>query len=1078
MNSFVPIHLLRTLAARTAGTFSRQGLYFVVLLGFAEVLTFAQGEAVPRKQFDVPAGKAEETLQVFSRQAGVELVYTLEKIEGVQTASVKGELPARDALAAMVAGTDLKVVQDTRTGALALRRESSGKNESSRRAGSVAARVVQLDKVEVAERRVDGLINRGLLQGGAEAPLFHSVIQRAEIERLGVTSMEELFRLIPQTSSPVTGLQSSDTYANVSGGVSTSYSTTSLRGFASTQTVVLINGRAMPRSSRAASGGADLGRIPIAAIERIEIMPYSGSAIYGAGAIGGAINIILRKNYSGRDLTTYFGTSTEGGGTEYRVTYLEGMTLNEGRTNLTLTLNYQNREPVRANQRDFIDELVKRYPVGTANYLTYVLPALSSSPAVLYTTNTAGLGIPGAESARFAMVPKGTSAAQSLVLTPSSFTATANTTSPTGRYGRAVLYIPQESISANAQIEHKFFDEKLEGYAELTYTKNKRDYSFPQSLSLSLTATDPLNPFRTGVVPGFAGRAVSVYLDTTDLGDSRAVFDYETMRAVMGLQGKPSERWSWSLDASVDWNDSTVMSDNVGQNLLLLNSLTLNTTPGPAASVDVRRALYPVLADHMAFPTAPGNLDKYFHNVRNSYGKNTQYEYNGRVTATLFDLPAGPFETSVFAKYRTYRLKGGQFFTGSEDLARLVYNSTFPVSTSGGIGARDIWQTAVEAAIPVISRKWRPLPVQALYFNLSGGYQTDESTGVADSTGLDYNAIKTSSKTYVAALKLEVTDDLAFRASYTDAFYPADWNDTGDRVSLQGPITLAITDPKRGNTTATQTIYYLNGGNPGLLPESAKSTVFGVIAKPRFLPRFTLTADYWSIEKKNAIALISFTEIIARPDDFPGRITRGTPTAAEAAMGWAGPITQVDQTRQNVGLTKTDGVDTRIDYELRTESAGNFNVSVNSTFTNHFRTQQSTSRPFVEASNASGPVRWRGYASVTWNKARFGTTLTTKYVGHYSTNTTAPSAIYPNATGIDGAKVPAIMRYDLQFTFDVPEAQSTGSWRSWLAGTRWTLGCLNVFNEKPDFLTNGSSYYNRYEDVRQRYLYTSFRKSF
>lgn len=172
-------------------------------------------------------------------------------------------------------------------------------------------RTLQLEKYEVTDRRVDGLINKGLLQAG-DAPLYHNVVDRAEIEkRPGATSMEELFRFLPQTTTGVTSSQ--NTVGNFGSGAR--FPTTSLRGFSASQTVILINGRALPRTQPTAGGWTDINRIPIAAIERIEVLPYSGSAIYGAGAIGGAINIILRKDDRGRDLTTYIGTSTNGGAT-------------------------------------------------------------------------------------------------------------------------------------------------------------------------------------------------------------------------------------------------------------------------------------------------------------------------------------------------------------------------------------------------------------------------------------------------------------------------------------------------------------------------------------------------------------------------------------------------------------------------------------------------------------------------------------------------------------------------------------------------------------------------------------------
>ena len=77
-----------------------------------------------------------------------------------------------------------------------------------------------------------------------------------------------------------------------------------MRGLGETQTLVLINGRRVPGSPLQDTGGAASGfnvnQIPVSAIERIEILKDGGSAIYGADAVAGVVNFILRKRLPGR----------------------------------------------------------------------------------------------------------------------------------------------------------------------------------------------------------------------------------------------------------------------------------------------------------------------------------------------------------------------------------------------------------------------------------------------------------------------------------------------------------------------------------------------------------------------------------------------------------------------------------------------------------------------------------------------------------------------------------------------------------------------------------------------------------
>lgn len=1063
-------------------------VFSLLLLGLPALPPLAaQSTDGPVRNFDIPADSADKTLRLFSSQSGLQIVFPSPVVAGVQTNAVKGDLAVHRALDLLLSGTPLVAVTEGKQGALTIRRASGAekleKNGESRRASDATAAVstvesgVRLDRYEVVSSRVDGLINKGLLQGGAEAPLYHSVVDREEIERLGVTSIEELFRLIPQTSSAVTSLQGADGSNTTGGGLTSRFSTTSLRGFASGQTVILINGRALPRSARS-SGGPDLNRIPLAAIQRIEIMPYAGSAVYGAGAIGGAINVILRKDYSGQDVTAYLGTSTEGGGTEYRLTFLDGRTFNGGKSNLTLTFSHQHRDPITAGQRDFIQELAGRFPVGSSNFFTYTLPALSSAPGVIYTSNAAGLGIPGAGTVRFATIPHGTTASQAFTLTPESFVATAGQLAPTQRAGRVVLYTPQDSYNVNAQIEHKFIEDKLEAYAELTYGYTRMNYAFPQSSNVSLSATDPINPFRTGVTPGFTGRSVVVYFDPVDLPPSDVVYEYETMRAVLGLKGKLSPLWEWSVDGTIDRSDATVRSNNPTEVATILNGLTVSSsTPGPAAAAATRRLVYPLLADHTAFPVSASDVATYYASYRNSYSHGRQYEFNARLTGDLFSLPAGWLKSSAFGKFRNFNLDSGQYYDGSAAFALLAHNGPFPARPSGSISDRDTWQGAMELAVPVISQSWRPIPVNEFTLNLSAGYERNITNGSDSFYNTIFKELTGSAQTYVAAAKLQIVPDLALRASFSDALAMPDWDQTGTPPTVFNSFGFLV-DPKRGNTIQTEMFQSIFGGSPDLKPETAESRNVGLIFKPRFVKGLTLTVDWWNIEKENAIVSPVAELMMARPQDYPGRVVRAAPTAQDIARGWEGILTTLDTSYINVGQVRTDGVDSRIQYRWETPSAGTFLFTSNATFTNHFRSQQAPATPWIEMAGTQGsPVRWRGYGTVTWMKSAFSAGLTARYVGHYFTSTTAPSDPYPNATGIDGGRIPAFMRYDLQFGYEFAHRPNQRGWRNWVGSTKWTLGILNFLNERPTFVTNSGSFYNRYDDIRQRYLYVQVRKS-
>lgn len=1062
-----------------------------VLAAFVFTLTLSAQE--PVRTFDLPAGAAEQTLKQFAVQAQREIVFSPDSVAGLTTNAVQGEFAPREALDAMLADTGLTATQDAKTGAFAVRKgvrpnglraarvENRDRPENSSRVEDGA---LVLDEYEISGARIDGLNNRGLLQGGADAPLYHDVISRSDIERLGISSLEELFRLVPQTSSVTTALQLPIGNTLISGGLVNSYSTVGLRGFSSAQTVILVNGRAMPRTGLFNGGGADLARIPIAAIERIEILPSAGSAIYGAGALGGAINIILRKEYTGRDLTTYIGTSTEGGATEYRLTYLEGRRFRDGHTNLTLTLSYHHRDALRASQRGYLDEALRRYGPGStlANaqgqsyFEQYILPAFAAAPGTILvgTGSPIGdLGIPGAAGVRFAAIPSGTTPAQAAQLTPGDFTATAGRANLAPRFGRSILYEPADALSFTAVLDHAFIPDKLDGYAEFTLGRNWRDYTMPQSLAISLSETDPLNPFRTNVTPGFVGRPINLYIDTPDLPDSRVKFDYRSARLVAGLKGTISEHWEWSLDGTLDHSDNTVESDNPISSLTTLTALAPFASPGPSAPAAERRAIYALLADHSVHPISSDVASRYFENIRHSFNRGQQTELNARVLGRVLELPAGPLRSSVAAKRQEWSFDSGQRFSGSDAWSQLINAVPFAPNATESNASRDTRYGVIELAVPVFGKDWRPVPfIHGL--ELQGSVSREQSlTKGTDSNGVPF-VNRQRANSAAVALKLQFTPDFALRASHSEGFYPPNWGDVSlptTAFSLPG----FFPDPKRGNTMQfTPSMDILQGGNSDLSPETAESSNVGLIVTPRALPGFTFNVDFWRTEKTNAIVSQSFVDIIANPDAFGFLITREEPTAAEAAMGWLGRITAVDARAFNASITRTDGADMRIRHRFQYGSLGRFTLTANATFTNRFELLATPTAPIVNTAGGSGPIRWRGYTSATWERDRWSATITGRYTGHRSTLTTDPSPSYPGAYPIDGGRLPAFLRADLQVSYEFPHGHGSGRV---LQGTKWTLGVLNATNTKPTFVTNGTGFYDSADDPRQRFVYVQIKKS-
>ncbi|QPF76003.1 TonB-dependent receptor [Roseateles sp. DAIF2] len=179
----------------------------------------------------------------------------------------------------------------------------------------------------------------------AEGPLPVEVITRADIERKGVATTNELLRSLSYMSSFNDELQSNSPNA-------TGSATAGFRGLSGDQTVVLLNGR------RLANYGFDgafvnLNTIPLGAIQRVEVLKDGAAAIYGADAIGGVINFITRRDYRGAEMSASYGVTSKGDSDETSVTGTVGHgQLDSDGYNVLVNLNYFKREPLMNLDRE------------------------------------------------------------------------------------------------------------------------------------------------------------------------------------------------------------------------------------------------------------------------------------------------------------------------------------------------------------------------------------------------------------------------------------------------------------------------------------------------------------------------------------------------------------------------------------------------------------------------------------------------------------------------------------------------------------------------------------------------------
>jgi len=185
----------------------------------------------------------------------------------------------------------------------------------------------------------------------SEAALPVQVLTRKDIERTGATSVPELIQKLPAVQGFTEASQSV-------GGGGGGLSSASLRGLGGQRTLVLLNGRRMAAyAGQTLTGygdGIDLNLLPLAAVERVEVLTDGASTLYGTDAIAGVINFITKSTYTGVDVAGSYLAPQKSGAKEFTVSATAGFgDVNKDGYNVLVALAHNDREQLRADQRDF-----------------------------------------------------------------------------------------------------------------------------------------------------------------------------------------------------------------------------------------------------------------------------------------------------------------------------------------------------------------------------------------------------------------------------------------------------------------------------------------------------------------------------------------------------------------------------------------------------------------------------------------------------------------------------------------------------------------------------------------------------
>lgn len=913
----------------------------------------------------------------------------------------------------------------------------------------------KLEKFEVTGSRIKRV--------EVEGPSPILVISRAEIETSGRTNLTELLRELPESSQ--IGINEGGTTAAVRGSTALD-----LRNLGPNNTLVIVNGRRVVLTGSNSGGTTfvDLNRFPLAMIERIEVLKDGASAIYGADATAGVVNIITRRDYNGFEVTSSYGNTFDSDAAEKTLSLFGGAA--SGKASATIAFSYFERNALDAKDRDFANnaDLSARYTRKGPEYAAGVAAGsydLRSGTGNQARVSRFGGGfLPGTQgkAAVTAANPTGalTSATPSFTApfragTNGAFNQAAVSTyeaqrlapggNPSNLYNFQpfVRLVPEaQRLGFAASFKYDILP-SLRAYLDVGYQHNESTTQLaPSPISTAgdnniiVPATNFYNPF---------GVDLSFNYRPTEVGPRIADITSNTYSLLTGVQGRLFDTFDWDVgytygrDETVDITTNAMSESRTRAALARTDATALNIFGGPG------------------FVNNPATIDSI--KVTSQKGGSAELNlFDAKVSGPIFKLPTGDLSAALYAEYRE------EYFNEANDAISTTLNDIIgQVRLSDATSAyRNVYSYAAELNAPLVrSGSMRfvydlTLTVAARFEDFSEGY----NSGVKPYYGLRFQPFKS----------------LLLRGSYTEAFRAPTLPQLygGVRESLPNALPdfarpQALTgDPFDGPSTQR---LVRAGGNPKLLPEEAKSYQFGFVydVPVRALAGLSLEATYGQIEQTNLITTVGTAFIRGNEfGDAAGLITRQpgtetyTNTTAAPITVYTGPgtrlspgadrvvqpgqsvtvpgrILSISDAAVNVAFQRIRYYDFGIRYTKRTLNLGRFAFRTNATYTEQYSFTRTPNVSLPNFVDRDGYPRYRIATRLEWANKGYGFGISNNYTPGYGD------------FDRDGFYVSHYSTYNAYVSYQLPAVRIIGP-------VKITLGLDNVLDQDPPLYYDGVGY--------------------
>ncbi len=826
------------------------------------------------------------------------------------------------------------------------------------------------------------------------------VLSSEDLKQFGASTVGDALKQVSETGGGTGNFSTSNSGALQADSPAGS-AAASLRGLGTTSTLTLVNGRRIAVSSFAngSENFVDINAIPLAAVDRIEVLTTGASAIYGADAVAGVVNVILRKDFDGLRLGFSYGDSTRG--------------TDEGKTNVNLVYGFQGD---RVDGLFVIDAYRRNALYDRDRRISAVEPR-PSQQGIFPSIN--GPTFPGDD-----FVEAGCPADQFQVgdlgeyceVNRNAFTATDPESRQFGAYG-----------TLNVKI-----NDTLEYFTELALQHNTASAdAAPAPWSNERIAIEhPGMPaaLRQRLIAGNYPRVRNgrnVVVGFGRFPDARTIeVTTDNWRWLNGLRGNLGG-WDWetTLTASRSKSEQEAVAGIYNTARVRAGLLGTLCSDGTTACTPGVNGLW-----YDPFNGQTRNSQQVLDLVREQVpreGSSKMYAWDARLNGDWGSIGGRTMPWAFGAEVRREEIADDPSPLATADVLGNV-----PVY---GFGSTDVeaertqWALFGETNLPLTS---------TLDVRLAGRYDH------YDDFGGDFNPS--------IGFRWRPSDMFLVRGGWNTSFRAPSLAQVGAGTSLSsGALPCSsgsefFTTFCNGRTTDDSYLSEIYG-NPELDAETSKAWYFGTVFE--FGGRATLTVDYWNFKQKDLVDIddlelfrraLTDPSLIFDSNAAPGQpryLPRGTLGIATRGGAIGGVIDDVQLQLINIGQQNTDGIDLGFDYRFDDTPLGRFKTYVDATWTHSFERSESCDPSGGDArrgaGNCSGGQRllekvgefrypeWLVNTGVSWSRGDWSARLWANYVDSYYDD--------DQRSGVPaGSKVASWTTLNFNVDWDIDDRQSIG----------------------------------------------------